>query len=187
MAWMRNASFPITFWRAVVYTLCMKCFFKMLAAAAAGWIAFNAAMFLTFRLIGFGMDGHGVLLNPKTQSAKLIAVWTTLEPLPLVVAKPHVIILGLYAFAFMQAVAYRLLSPAWPGGIRQRALRLAALRFGLTFLFWEFFTPFNQLGEPLPLIAAELSFWAVVALAESFAIATTAERLWKVTDPAKEA
>lgn len=159
----------------------------MLATAAAGWGAFNVAMFFTFRLIGFGVDGHGVLLNPETQSAKLIAVWTKLEPLPLVVAKPHVIVLGLYAFAFMQAVTYRLLSPAWPAGIRPRALRLAVLRFVLTFLFWEFFTPFNQLGEPLPLIAVELSFWAVVALAEAFAIAAAAEALWKNAALAKEA
>jgi len=52
----------------------MKCFFKMLATAATGWAAFNTAMFVTFRLIGFGVDGHGILLNPQTQSAKLIAV-----------------------------------------------------------------------------------------------------------------
>ncbi len=170
---------PITFFRAIVYTLCMRCIFKMLATAAAGWAAFNAAMFFTFRLIGFGVDGHGILLNPQTQNAKLIAVWTKLEPLPLVVAKPHIIIVSLFVFAFMQAVVYKLLSPAWPAGIRQRALRLAALRFALTFLFWEFFTPFNQLGEPLPLIAVELCFWVIVALAESFAIAATAETLWK--------
>lgn len=164
----------------------MKCFLKMLATAAAGWAAFNAAMFVTFRLIGFGVDGHGILLNPQTQSAKLIAVWTRLEPLPLVVAKPHIIIVGLFAFTFLQAVVYKLLSPAWPAGIRSRALRLAALRFALTFLFWEFFTPFNQFGEPLPLIAVELCFWAVVALAEAFAIAGTAESLWKTAACSKE-
>ena len=135
-------------------------------------------MLLTFRLIGFGGDGHGVLLNPQAQSAKLIAVWTQIEPLPLIVAKPQIIILGLFGFAFLQALTYRLLSPAWPQGIVVRALRLAALRFTLTFLFWEFFTPFNQFGEPLPLIGLELVFWAVVALAESFAIAGTAEKLW---------
>jgi len=157
----------------------MKCFFKMLATAAAGWAGFNVAMFLTFRLIGFGPDGHGILLNPRTQSAKLIAVWTQIEPLPLIVAKPHIIIFGLYVFAFAQAVLYRLLSPAWPAGIGPRALRLAALRFVLTFLFWEFFTPLNQFGEPLRLISVELGFWLVVALVESFAIAATAETLWK--------
>jgi hypothetical protein len=164
----------------------MKCFFKMLATALVGWAAFNAAMFLTFGLIGFGVDGHGLLLNPKTQSAKLIAVWTTLEPLPLVVARPHLIVLSLYLFAFAQAVIYRLLSPAWPPGLHGRALRLAALRFLLTFLFWEFFTPFNQLGEPLSLLVLELSFWALVALAESYAIAAAAESLWKTTAAARE-
>jgi hypothetical protein len=162
----------------------MKSFFKILATAGAGWAAFNLAMLLTFRVIGFGLDGHGVLLNRNTQSAKLIAVWTQLEPLPLVVAKPHIIIVGLFGFAFLQAVTYRLLSPSWPAGVLVRALRLAALRFTLTFLFWEFFTPFNQLGEPLPLLALELAFWAVVALAESFAIAGTAE--WLRRTPTQE-
>lgn len=158
----------------------------MLATAFAGWGGFNVAMLLTFRLIGFGVDGRGVLLNPATQSAKLIAVWTQLEPLPLVVAKPHVIVLGLFVFCFAQAVIYRLLSPAWPAGVMQRALRLAALRFVLTFLFWEFFTPFNQLGEPLSLIAVELCFWAVIALAESFAIAGAAEHFWRNRPPQAE-
>jgi hypothetical protein len=50
---------------------------------------------------------------------------------------------------------------------------LAGLLF---FLFWEFFTPFNQFGEPFPLIALELAFWAAIALAESFAIAGVFER-----------
>jgi hypothetical protein len=159
----------------------MKCFLKMLATAAAGWTAFNIAMLLTFRWIGFGVRGDGILLNPDHQSAKLIAVWTQLEPLPLVVSKPGVIIAGLFVFAFAQAVIYRLLAAAWPAGIAPRAWRLAGLRFVMTFAFWEFFTPFNQFGEPWPLIALELLFWAVIAVAESFAIATTAERLWPVT------
>ncbi len=57
-----------------------------------------------------------------------------------------------------------------------------SLIFFLSFLFWEFFTPFNQFGEPLPLLALELSFWAVIALAEAFAIAGVMEgkRLSKV-------
>jgi len=92
----------------------------------------------------------------------------------------------LFAFAFLQAIICKLLSPAWPAGIRARALRLAALRFALTFLFWEFFTPFNQVGEPLPLIAVELCFWTVVALAEAFAIAGTAESFWKTAARPRE-
>jgi hypothetical protein len=46
----------------------------------------------------------------------------------------------------------------------------------MIYLFWEFFAPFNQFGEPLPLIALELSFWALIALAGAIAIAFVMER-----------
>lgn len=60
---------------------------------------------------------------------------------------------------------------AWPEGITKRGLRFGALIFVLSFLFWEFFTPFNQFAEPLRLILLELFFWAVIAFSEAFAIA----------------
>jgi hypothetical protein len=53
---------------------------------------------------------------------------------------------------------------------------MSALIFFFSFLFWEFFTPFNQFGEPLPLIGLELIFWATIAIAESFTIAAVMER-----------
>jgi hypothetical protein len=140
-------------------------------AGLAGGLALNVAMLLTFRLLGFGWDGGGILLDPALQSPKLIAVWTRIEPLPLVVANPAPIIAGLAGFGVLHAFVYRWLSPAWPVGIAQRGLRFALLLFGLTYVFWEFFTPFNQFGEPLGLVALELSFWLVIALAEGFAIA----------------
>jgi len=46
----------------------------------------------------------------------------------------------------------------------------------MSFLFWEFFTPFNQFGEPVGLIVVELCFWAIIALAEGFTIATIMEQ-----------
>ena len=45
-------------------------------------------MLLTFRMLGFGWNGDGILLDPTIQSAKLIAVWTQLDPLPLIVTQP---------------------------------------------------------------------------------------------------
>lgn len=150
---------------------------KTLLAGLAGGIALNVAMLLTFRLFGFGWTGGGILLDPSIHSSKLIAVWTQIEPLPLVVASPAPIILGLVLFGIGHAFIYQWLSPSWPPGIKARALRLAALVFVLSFLFWEFFTPFNQLGKPLPLIALELIFWAVIAISEALAITTAFE--WK--------
>ena len=47
--------------------------------------------------------------------------------------------------------------------------------FFMTFLFWEVFTPFNQFSEPRPLVALELSFWALIAIAEAFASAFVVE------------
>ena len=150
-------------------------FLKTLLAGLAGGFALNLTMLLTFRLIGFGWQGGDILLDPAIQSPKLIAVWTKLEPLPLVVNSPAPIIAGLMLFAVAHAFMYRWLAPAWPAGIASRALRLALLVFVLSFAFWEFFTPFNQFGEPLALIALELVFWGAIALAEGFAISAVME------------
>ena len=150
---------------------------RTLLAGLAGGLVVNLAMLLTFRLIGFGWNGGGILLDPSIQSRKLIAVWTQIEPIPLVVSNPAPIVLGLILFGIVHALIYRWLAPAWPPGIMSRAWRMAALIFFLSFLFWEFFTPFNQFGEPLPLIGLELIFWATVAIAEALAIATVFE--WK--------
>ena len=152
-----------------------RSFLRTLLAGLAGGLVMNLAMLLTFRALGFGWHGRGILLTSPIQSPKLIAVWTKLEPLPLVVANPAPIIMGLILFGLGHACIYRWLSPAWPPGTTPRALRLAGLVFSLSFLFWEFFTPFNQFGEPLPLIALELAFWAAIALAEAFVIAGVME------------
>lgn len=135
----------------------------------------NIAMLLTFRLIGFGWGENGILLNPELQSEKLIAVWTEIEPLPLVVANPAPIIAGIILFGVIHAFIYRWLSPAWPTGVIPRAVRMAVLLFLLGFFFWEFFTPYNQFGEPLPLVCLELVFWAIIAMAEGFTIAVVME------------
>lgn len=158
----------------------MTSIFKTLLAGLAGGVAMNFIMLLTFRLLGFGWNGGGILLDPSIQSPKLIAVWTQIEPLPLIVSKPAPIVAGLVLFGIGHAIIYQWLAPAWPSSIKARAWRMAALVFFLSFLFWEFFTPFNQFGEPALLIGLELIFWATIAIVESFVIATMSE--WK---PAK--
>lgn len=149
---------------------------KVLIAGLAGGMTLNLVMLLTFRLIGFGWDGEGILLTSPMQSEKLIAVWTQLEPLPLIVTNPAPIIIGLVLFGVGHAYIYSSVAAAWPPGVVPRALRLAGMIFFMTFLFWEFFTPFNQFGKPLPLIALELVFWAIIALAEAFVIVAIMER-----------
>ena len=144
------------------------------AGVAAGF-AMNLIMLITFRFIGFGVNGDGFLLDPSLQSKKLVPVWTEIEPLPLIVDQPAPIILGIIIFGITQAYIYRWLCPAWPTGIAKRGFSFALLVFVMTFLFWEFFTPFNLFGEPIGLIAVELLFWALIALAAGFSISAIME------------
>lgn len=149
---------------------------RTLVAGLAGGMTMNIVMLLTFRAIGFGWNGGGILLSSPIQSPKLIAVWTTLEPLPLVVVSPAPIIIGMMLFGIVHSFIYRSVSVAWPTGVLPRATRFAGLVFLMAFAFWEFFTPFNQFGEPLQLVALELLFWAAIATAEAFVIAAIIER-----------
>lgn len=148
---------------------------RTILAGLAGGTAINVSMLLTFRLLGFGWNGKGVLITSPLQSRKLVAVWTEIEPLPLIVTDPLPMIIGLTLFGVGHAFIYKWLAPSWPGRIVTRALRLAALVFFMTFAFWEFFTPFNLFSEPLPLLALETLFWCIIALSEAFAIAAVME------------
>ncbi|MEW5864989.1 MAG: hypothetical protein AB1773_15570 [Pseudomonadota bacterium] len=146
-------------------------FARTVLAGLAGGFAFTVSMFVTFRLIGFGWDGEGVLLQSAIQSPKLVAVWTRLEPLPLVISNPVPIFFVLVLFCIGRAFVFRSLARSWPPGVLARAGRYGGLTFFLTYAFWELFTPINQFGEPLPLVALELLFWAVIAFSEALAIA----------------
>jgi hypothetical protein len=108
---------------------------RTVIAGLAGGLALNTAMLLTFRLMGFGWNGGGVLLDPSIQSKNLIAVWTQIEPLPLVVSNPAPIIGGLFTFGLIHGFIYRWLSPAWLAGITARAVRFALLVSMLSYVF----------------------------------------------------
>ena len=148
---------------------------KIVLAGLLGGVTSNLAMLLTFRMLGFGWYGGGILLDASIQSSKLIAVWTQMEPLPRVVARPVPIILGFILFGIGHAFFYQWIAKTWPAGIIPRAWRMAVLIFFFSFLFWEFFTPYNLFGEPLSLIGLELVFWAIIAVMESLTIAIVFE------------
>lgn len=144
---------------------------RVVLAGLLGGMAMNLVMLLTFRLLGFGWHGDGILITASSQSSKLVAVWTQLAPLPLVVTTPGPIIIGILLFGVIHAYLFVWLRPALPGGILNAGLRFGGLVFVMTFLFWEFFTPFNLFGEPLHLIALELLFWACIAAADGLVLA----------------
>ena len=156
---------------------------RTILAGIAGGVAMNLTMLLTFRLLGFGWNGEGILIRSSLQSKKLIAVWTELEPVPLVVNTPAPIIIGIVGFGVIHAYLFRGLSTAFSGGRIKQGLKFAGLVFVMTSLFWEFFTPFNLFGEPLPLIALELVFWACIAASDGLVLAAMIGRKKSSTMP----
>ncbi len=85
---------------------------KLAVAGLAAGVTLNLIMLLTFRLLGIGWNGGGILLDPSIQSGKLIAAWTQIEPLPMIIANSIPIILGLIAFGLGHAFIYQWLAIA---------------------------------------------------------------------------
>lgn len=141
---------------------------KTIGAGVAAGLAFWMVTFVTFVLIGSGLDQtSGPLVDPRLQSSKLLAVWTQLEPLPLFATAPHLILAMYVAFAVGHAFLLRSVQAAWPSARWGQAWRLALVIWVLSCAFFEFLGPLNLLGEPLPLVALELVFWAAAALVEA--------------------
>lgn len=80
---------------------------KTLVAGLLGGLAFWVVTFLTFVLLGSGLDeASGPLVDPALQSSKLLAVWTELEPLPLFATAPQLILAAYIGFGIGQAFIF---------------------------------------------------------------------------------
>jgi hypothetical protein len=150
---------------------------RILVAGLAAGAAFSLTAFLTFGLIGSGLDHRsGFLFSAHGQSPKLIAVWTTLPPLPLAVRFPPALLAGYFVFAIGHAFIYSAVAASWPSSRRGRTLRMAGLIWFCSALFFEFVGPFNLFAEPPRLGLVELGFWALIMLAEATALTAVLER-----------
>jgi hypothetical protein len=118
-----------------------------------------------------------IILTPEFgQSQKLINVWRVWEPLPRITQQPSwPMIAGFLLFTLLHVLAYLRLAPALPGrGWVGKGLSLGLGIWVFQYGYFEFFTPFNQYREPLPLIAYELFLQFIMAVVEGLAIARLA-------------
>lgn len=115
------------------------------------------------------------------QSAKVLAVWQSIEPIPavgpawgdlLTFSGPKVLILGLlYLWAVGLVFIFRTVARSLPGRGWRRGLLFAVILWAIAFPLLEFFFPLNVLGEPLPLVAYELTLELGLCLALAIPIA----------------
>ena len=134
----------------------------------------GTVVLLIVNLVGFELAGD-ILFDPDLQSAKLIAVWEEIEPLPPAHGEALTGVI-LILIGIGRAFVYRWLAPAWPTGVIARALRYALLVWFLSFFFVEFAAPFTLFGEPVGLVLIELVILAVAVLAEAFVLVGIMER-----------
>jgi len=151
---------------------------KIFIVSIIGGIALNLAGFLTFGLLGTGMDFNGILTGPGMQNQKIVAVWHHIEPLPLSMTDPMIIGAGYFVLAFVFTLIY-VLYIAGKFSQKRRVLRLFYLIL-IPFLFWEFNTPINLMGESWLLVLIDIAFWSIMAFAGALGIILSYDRLKSV-------
>lgn len=144
---------------------------RIALAGVLGGIVFSMLTMPTFGILGTGGGhGSGLLFNRETQSAKLLAVWTQIKPLPLMMRAPVAVFAGFTVFIIGYCFLFETSRRAWPAGYWNHASRLALLIWFFSCTFFEFFGSLNLLAEPLHLIGIELAFWAICSLGASAVI-----------------
>jgi hypothetical protein len=142
---------------------------RIIVAGILGGLAASVAVYVLFRLIGF--EYWGILLDPEYQSPKLIKVWTEIEPIPLAVDHPGTITLGFVILSIFHALAYAFIREGIPGKGLRKGVDFGLMIWLFSYVFFEFFTPWNMFGEPVALVGLELLLWMGVALSEGIVIA----------------
>ena len=143
-----------------------------LFAGLGGGIAWVAAM-----TVFFG-PAQAVLANPELQSAKFLAVFTEIEPLPKTAEQGWILLAGLLVLGVLYAIAYRVVRQAVAGRWWRKGAAFGVLAWLIMVPWFEFYLPWNVMHEPLPLVLLEAALWLLTLLAVGLAIAGVYE--WRL-------
>jgi hypothetical protein len=148
------------------------------------WIALVSFVtgFTTYAFLFGNPISERLIYSPDFgQSPKLLAVLQTMEPIPplgpgwadlLSITGPKALTLGLlYLWAVGLVFIFRSVARSLPGRGWRRGLPFALILWAIAFPLLEFFFPLNVLGEPLPLVAYELTLELGLCLALAIPIA----------------
>lgn len=115
-------------------------------------------MFVLYGLFMNPISQSVIFSNTLDQSPKLVAVWNTLEPVPQATSLLPALLITPVIFSFFFAVLY----DSIPGhGKTKKGFAYGIILWGTIAVFFELFTPLGLFGEPLHLLAYELSLWFV--------------------------
>lgn len=130
-------------------------------------VASTANMLILFGLFMNPFSQNVIFSSSLNQSPKLVAVWTTLEPVPQLGSLLPALLITPAIFGFLFAVLY----DSIPGRTKiRKGVAYGAILWGTIAVFFELFAPFGLFGEPLHLLAYELFLWFVGLVSVSIII-----------------
>ncbi|QLH08749.1 hypothetical protein [Candidatus Nitrosotenuis sp. DW1] len=124
-------------------------------------------MFILYALFMNPISQNVIFSDSLGQSPKLVAVWTTLEPVPQITSLLPALLITPVIFSFFFAVLY----DSIPGhGKIKKGFAYGIILWGTIAMFFELFTPLGLFGEPLYLLAYELALWFIGLVTVSLVI-----------------
>lgn len=127
---------------------------KRLAVAAPAAAAAN--MLLLFALFMNPLSRHVIFSDGLGQSAKLVAVWNTIEPVPSLASLAPALVVTPLIYSAIFAILYDSVPGRSPV---TKGFAFGVAMWALVAVFFELFTPFGLFGEPAHLLAFELVLW----------------------------
>lgn len=133
-------------------------------AVLAGTVGWMLGFFVAF------VPAQVLLTDPALQSAKMLAAFATIEPLPRVSSPDRMILLVAVVSLFL-VLGYRLSRPDPTQSWWRRGFRFGTLSWLLMVPWFELYLPWNVLHEPMPLVLLEAGCWWITLTCSGLAIA----------------
>lgn len=125
-------------------------------AGLAGGVAWLAGIFIFFG------PAQRILANPEYQSAKFLAAFAEVEPLPRAADSLWVLVGGLLIIGVVYGFVFAWLAPALPGSRWRKGVSFGLVAWALMVPWFEFYLPWNVMHEPFALVLLETVLWALV-------------------------
>lgn len=125
-------------------------------AGLAGGVAWLVGLLLFFG------PAQRILANPAHQSAKFLAVFAEVEPLPRTAGSLWVLVAGVLTIGMLYGVVFARLGPALPERGWRKGISFGLVAWALMVPWFEFYLPWNVMHEPLALVLLEMVLWALV-------------------------
>jgi hypothetical protein len=134
---------------------------------------FVGAVAWYFSMIAFFGPAQAILTDPRLQSAKFIAAFQTLEPLPRITGHALLMFAGCLAICVVYAIVHQCVRASLSGPLFQRSFKFGFLLWAVMVPWFEFYLPWNVMHEPALLVALECVCWFAVMQSVALAIVGT--------------